>query len=216
MIYNVCMIKNLDIVPHSVVGKVLAPNEEYQIPDSNRIAAANNSTILDKISNNQLQIGNSASYFSSTNDQINWLKNFGNLSKPTPFASKVLEDGKKLYAREQGLPGVQINSGQTVAITFVIPYTQCKIAGAQILGCCVGDTVNFKVLDTASGLLSGIPFYPLNQFGFNVNMPNGEYKKNYNYDADLYAGMVVSAEYTNNTTEQETIYVNIDLHEVKD
>lgn len=216
MIYNICVIKNIDIIPHSVLGTVLAPNEEYTVSDSNRIAVASNDNILQNISAGKLQVGDSVKYFTSTNDQLNWLKNFGNLSKPTPFASKILEDGKKLFAREQGIAGVSIGAGATVAITFTMPYIQAKIAGAQILGCELGDTVNFKILDTSAGLITGYPFYPLNQFGFSVNMPDGEYKKAYNYDADLYAGMVVSIEYTNNGASAKTLYANIDLHEVKD
>lgn len=132
-----------------------------------------------------------------------------------PFAAKTLTSGKKLYAREQGVAGVTISAGATGSIVFEVPYLEAKISGAQILGCQLGDTVNFKVQDTSTGTLTGVPYYTLNQFGYNVNMPSGQYEKTYNYDADLFQGLNVCAEYTNNGSNSITVYVNIDIHEVK-
>lgn len=56
MAFSTCYIKNTDTVNHSIIGKEIVPNEEYQIPDTVRISAANNSDILDKISQGKLQI----------------------------------------------------------------------------------------------------------------------------------------------------------------
>jgi hypothetical protein len=131
-----------------------------------------------------------------------------------PFASKTLPDGKKLFGREHGVTPVTIAAGATGSLVFEIPYAAAKITGAHILGTKVGDTVNFKILDTDTGLLTTIPLYPLNQFGFSVNMPDGEYKKSYTYDADLFLGLHISVEYTNNGTETITVSMNLDIHEV--
>jgi len=134
----------------------------------------------------------------------------------TAFSNKILPDGKKLYARETGIPEATINSGNTGSLVFEIPYELVKITDVEIIGCQKGDTVDFKILDTDVGLLTTIPLYPVNQFGFNVNMPNSRYFKKYDYDADLFLGLHVCVEYTNNGPDPVTISVNLGLHEVKD
>lgn len=133
----------------------------------------------------------------------------------SPFSAKILSDGKRLYVREHGLPKTEIAAGTTVAMVFEIPYPFAKINGAMLVGCKEHDVVNFKVLDTSSGLLTTIPMYPINQFGFDVNMPNGIYKKTYPYDADLFQGLHICVEYTNNGSESVYVSVNLDIHEVK-
>ena len=97
MSFTVCYIKNIDTVNHSIVGKEIVPNEEYQIPDEKRIAAGNNSDILDKISSGKLQIGNGASYYTTTADQINRLKNIDLL--------EVDEEGRQINRTAYGKKG---------------------------------------------------------------------------------------------------------------
>jgi hypothetical protein len=138
-----------------------------------------------------------------------------NINQQSPFATKILPDGKKLFAREHGIPQVTIAAGATASLVLEVPYISCKITDAEIIGCKEGDTVNFKILDTDSGTLSTIPLYPLNQFGTNVNMSNGIYVKKYAYDADLFIGLHIDIEYTNNGLSPVTVSANIGLHEVK-
>jgi len=132
-----------------------------------------------------------------------------------PFAAKILPNGKKLYVREQGIPKITIAAGATGSLIFQIPYSEVKINGAMVIWCKAHDTANFKILDTDTGTLTTIPLYPVNQFGYNVNMDDGKYYKSYPYDADLFLGLHVSIEYTNNGVNPIDISVNLDLHEVK-
>lgn len=139
------------------------------------------------------------------------------IAKPAPaFADKLTPEGKSLFAREQGIAGVTVAAGATEDIIYTVAYPAVKINGAAIFGCQLGDTVNFKVLDSTTGTYTTVPNYQLNQFGYNVNMPADRYEKQYPYDADLYTGMQVKIEYTNNGGSSVTIYVNLDVHEVKD
>lgn len=73
MAFNTCVVKNLNASDQSVLGVVLAQNEVYTIPDSKRISATNDSTILDRISQGVLQIGNGSNFFQTTAAQINYL-----------------------------------------------------------------------------------------------------------------------------------------------
>lgn len=79
MPYNTCVIKNLDASDQSVLGVVLAQNETYTIPDSKRIKAFNDSSILDRISSQVLQIGDGTNFYTTTADQLNYLR--GDLSE---------------------------------------------------------------------------------------------------------------------------------------
>lgn len=75
MNFNICKIKNIDSVDQSVSGVILAPSEEYTIPDSKRIKISTEDSILDRISEGKLQVGSSSEYFTGTSKQIEWLKN---------------------------------------------------------------------------------------------------------------------------------------------
>ena len=133
---------------------------------------------------------------------------------PPPFASKTLSNGTKLYKRVHGVKKV-IAANSTDTIRFTIPYAQCKITGADILGASHGDVCNFNIYDTAQGTLSTIPNYKLNQFGFEVCMRKDYHREHSNYDADLILGMVLELEYTNESDQPALICMNAVLHEVK-
>lgn len=130
----------------------------------------------------------------------------------SPFGNKSIGT-KNLFRRKHGMSkAVAANSTDT--IIFSVPYNQAKITKAELVNCSAGDIVNLTVHDDTSGSYSTIPNYKLNQFGFDVNMPDGMYVDESQYDADLYLGMVVKIEYTNNTGSQAIIGVNITLHEL--
>lgn len=137
------------------------------------------------------------------------------VSSKQAFASKVLPDGRKIFARERGIEPETVAPGAIGSLVLEIPYAAAKITDATIIGCRLGDTVNLKILDTPGGLITTIPLYPINQFGYDVNMPDGLFFKKYDYDADLFAGLHVAVEYKNNGDDPVTIYVNLGLHEVK-
>lgn len=130
-----------------------------------------------------------------------------------PFTSKVLSDGRKLFKRVHGIQNT-ITAGQTGFVSFIIPYTQAKVTGLEILGSKHGCTGNFNVYDNASGTISTIPNLKLNQFGFDVNIQADFHIEESTYDADLILGMKLELEFTNNTNEDLLICGNFILHEV--
>lgn len=132
------------------------------------------------------------------------------------FASKTIpETGQKLFRRKHGLGWTSVAPNSSETITLVVPYTLAKIDEAELMGCGEGDCVDLKVHDNDAGTISTVPDKMLNQFGFDVCMPNGSYKDHSQYDADLILGMKVKLTYKNNSsTETRNIGVNITLHEV--
>lgn len=133
---------------------------------------------------------------------------------PPPFASKILTNGTKLYKRVHGVKKT-IAANSTDTLRFTVPYIQCKITGADILGGSHGDTCDFNIYDNSIGTISTIPNYKLNQFGFQVCIVKDFHKEHSNYDADLIQGMVVELNYTNTLNEPALICMNVIIHEVK-
>jgi hypothetical protein len=129
-----------------------------------------------------------------------------------PFAAKVTPEGKNLFARTTGKK-FTLSAGANT-LDFDITYAHCKITGMEIVGSKVGDTLDFLVLDDDSGTYSGTANAVLNQFGYDVAMPDGFYKRESNYDADLYLNMTISIEYDSESAKD--VYINYVLHEVKD
>ena len=126
------------------------------------------------------------------------------------FAAKV-RDGKKLYSRTRGLK-------HTLAIgdnfpNFVVPYAECLFNEIEIINGELGDSVDLFILDTASGALTTIPNYPLNQFGDGVFIASDFYKRGSSYDAALFGGLQINMRY--NSVTAKDIYVNYILHELK-
>ena len=162
---------------------------------------------------------------SDEDDYISTLKDLANIPKadiqePSAFASKKDISGKFLYKRVHGV-STNIPANTMGMIPFILPYDVAKFSGAEIFGTTLLDSVDFKVLDTGTNTYSGLDVgefganFMLNQFGFNVKMPNDRYKNTSNYDASLFAGMILCCEYTNNTDAAVDIAVNFELHEVK-
>lgn len=129
----------------------------------------------------------------------------------SPFDSKVLENNKRLFKRFIGVQ-YTLSQGENVLL-YTIPYPWVKIDGIEIINCSILDKVDFEVLDSVNGNYSGIPNFKLNQFGFSVNLPEGFYSVRSKYDSDLYQGMQIMLKYF--SSNQKTIGINLDLHEVK-
>lgn len=133
------------------------------------------------------------------------------ISSEPAFADKIMVDGKKLYGRVEGrefplVIGVNY-------LDFDIPYAACKITGIELINGSVGDKIDLFVLDDDVGTYSTIPNYPLNQFGFSVNVAKDLYQRESRYDADLYYNMTVSVVYY--SQDAKSVYINYSLHEVK-
>lgn len=130
------------------------------------------------------------------------------------FASKATDQGK-LFRRKHGFRSAEIAAGASGVVTLLVPYNIVKINEIEFINCSEGDQVNFKVLDTPAGLLSTIPNFILNQFGFNAEMPNGFYRDVSSYDADLVKDMQIEITYKNNSDTAKILKGNIVYHEVK-
>jgi hypothetical protein len=133
---------------------------------------------------------------------------------PLPFASKELPDGKKLYRRKHGYATTVAESGDT-DYTILVPYNAAKINEVEVIGCPVGTAVDFKILDTPSGTISGIANYVLNQFGFDVRVPESFYRDTSPYDADVIKDMGIKVTIKNISGTAFTAYLNVVFHEVK-
>lgn len=214
-------IKNTTETNKTWLGKVVEPDEYYLIPENMEIAFANDSSVLTDIAIEEAIIAEDDTGNSDILDiatAINFLKRaLPVYTKPMlyPFADKKLPDGKKLFKRVHGV-SAQV-SGSPDNIDFVVPYNNCKITGVEIINGDFGDKVNFKVYDTPTGTLSGIPDLMLNQFGFNVNIRKEYHKDECNYDADLIKDMKIRVEFDAVTSDllPKTVYINFILHEVK-
>ena len=138
--------------------------------------------------------------------------NVVSLSKP--FPSKAVNEGS-LFRRKHGFRSVEIAANSSEVINLVVPYNLVKINQIEFINCKEGDQIDFKVKDTPTGAISGIPNLILNQFGFNAEMPNGFYRDVSEYDADLIKDMAIEITYKNNSSESVVIKGNITYHEVR-
>jgi hypothetical protein len=132
-----------------------------------------------------------------------------------PFCSKkiIAQDGseKSLFKRGHGIkPALAVGANE---VLFSVPYNWIKITGIEVIGAETGDSISLFVLDTVSGSYSGEANKVLNQFAFDLNVAEKFYKKESEYDADLYLGMQFKVVYSSVTAK--TAYINFDLNEVK-
>lgn len=209
-----CYIKNISGQQTTLHGHTFAVDEEYRIQDVSRHAWATSDEVLAAITSNDMQIGNGSTYFSDYALQIRYLDE----SIPEdiinyPFAEKKTPEGYKLFQRTTGV-SQSCTGSATTNIDFVIPYDYAKIDGASVINSEAGDYVNFKVYDTPTGTLSGVPNMQLNQFAFNVQLPKDFYLCKSAYDADLIKDMKIRVEYYN-AGSTKTIGINYYMHEVR-
>jgi hypothetical protein len=137
------------------------------------------------------------------------------VAKVEPFANKVLPDGKKLYKRIHGMAKQTISASGSHEFDFVVPYPHVKMTAVEIIGSNGDCTATLKVTDDDSGTYSTIPNYLLNQFGFDANVPKDFYRSQSQFDADLYYGMHLLVNISNNNASSVDVSINIELDEVK-
>jgi hypothetical protein len=130
------------------------------------------------------------------------------------FSAKTLSNGKKLFKRVHGVKQT-IAASNSGKITFTVPYIQCKINTVEVIGGAVGDTCDFNIYDSSTGIVSGYPDIKLNQFGFGVCIAKDYHEENSSYDADLVIGLVLEVDYYNSSNTDKVIGINFILHEVK-
>jgi len=138
------------------------------------------------------------------------------------FSNKILPDGSRIFKREHGMSSTVTDT--TTSLTFIVPYDKCKITGLEIINAVVGDSANFKVLDTEDGqyqqsvgvLVENIEANKLlNQFAFGTYIAKDYHLKESTYDADLIKDMTLEIEYIPKDIGSREVYVNLLLHEVK-
>lgn len=134
--------------------------------------------------------------------------NLGSLR--APFSQKTA-NGMKLYTRATGVSHAVVVGANV--LDFVVPFNTVKFNGLEIVNGKAGEKVSLKILDTPAGAISGVPNYELNQFGFDVNLPDGFYSRESNYDADLIKDLKVRIEFT--AIEARNVGVNYLIHELK-
>lgn len=131
-----------------------------------------------------------------------------------PYGSKTITVGngtKKLYAR---FTGVQFSVSQgSNTLNYVVTYAWAKLLGIEVVNCEALDNADLKVYDTASGTYSGVPNLLLNQFSYTINLPKDFYVRMAQFDADIYAGMVIQITYVSQSAK--TIGLNLLIDEVK-
>jgi hypothetical protein len=137
-------------------------------------------------------------------------KKIGN--KQSPFATKQLSNGNRLFRRVHGVKAAL--SGDTT-VSLVIPYDYCKINSLEIVWAPAGLRADLKVYDTPSGTISTIPNYMLNQFGFESGVAKDYYSETSEYDADLIKDMKVEVTLKNPDNLTGDVCVNFILHELK-
>lgn len=130
-----------------------------------------------------------------------------------PFASKKIGQ----FGLFKRLTGVTFDllAASTTTVDFVIPYNNCKLDGVDILWAPEGVTADFKVLDTPTGTLSGVPNYPLNQFAFSAAIEKDFHREKSQYDADLIKDLKIRFILTYAGLTGKPMAVNLHLHEVK-
>lgn len=208
-------------------GQTVPGNGQLTIDPSDYMLYARSSDVITAISsgdlvyndgNSDLGIADATAHLQGSSSKSVEVDNI------TPFASKKIWIGgvlKNLFKRVHGVKSASINASAEGDIDFTIPYPHAKFTGAEMFGTELGDTVKFYVLDTANNDISGLDVgtyganVPLNQFGFDVEMPPERYANTSDYDADLYQNMVIRCKYTNNGASAKVISMNVWLHEVK-
>jgi hypothetical protein len=140
------------------------------------------------------------------------------------FASKILPNGSKIFRRKHGF-SITIPANTNFEKILTVPYSKVKINEVEIINAYAGDSCDFKVFDSTDGVYQqSLGISPesvntdllLNQFGFNVYLPNGFYRDISPYDADLIKDMRIKINYNNTQSSEIIIYGNIIYHEIQD
>lgn len=207
-------IKNADTVLHTWCGQEIQPGEYYTIQAAEEYAWASDSILLTAIADGIAVVNDGTEDIIDINTAIDFLKStipqkFHIESLP-PYADKFL-GGMRIYRRVHGIRFL-LSEGEN-DLVWSVPYDWAKITGVEVVGGETLDIASFYVLDSSSGIVSGIPNFTLNQFGFNVNISSGFYESRSKYDADLYKGLQLKIAYT--SVSAKTIGINFVLDEVK-
>lgn len=190
---------------------VVSANGSTDVSNSLWLKLYSDLQFLSDLRSNNIGISDGVTTYSYPNSEIYVKQAIGQLTFNPPFADKVLSNGKKLYNRTTGKTFELVVGENT--LDFTVPFNEVKFNGLEINDGKKGEKVTLQILDTASGAVSTIPNYMLNQFGDKVNVPNGFYRRVSDYDADLFLGLQIRVIYE--AIEARTIGINYMIHELK-
>lgn len=133
------------------------------------------------------------------------------MSLPT-FSSNYTTDGK-LFRRKHGY-SFNVAANEQKSFEIQVPYANCKVDKVEIIGCSLGDSASFKILDDDSGTYTTIPKKQINQYAFDVKLSDKYYQDHSKYEANLTAGLYIQIEYKENAGTAKDIHINVNYHEV--
>jgi hypothetical protein len=165
--------------------------------------------------NHQIELEDTEDFESNYLPLANAFKVGVEIAAMPAFANKKLNVNgvqKSLFKRVVGISQA-VTQGETEFSWTQSMYPWAKFLGIEVIGGETGDSCSLFVLDTAEGTYSGVPNYPLNQFGFSVNISKDFYKRIAEYDADIYQGLQLKFVY--NSVSDKNVYMNFDLNEVR-
>jgi len=195
-------------------GQSIDSGSYYTIQQNELVRFQSDSKTITDISSGDLLVNDGTSNISDISNAVNLFLGTGiksvNIYYDPPFASKTVGTFK-LYTRTNGKK-FELEAGANNC-DFTIPYDVCKFNGLELIGAEVGDTATLKVLDTATGTITGVANYVLNTFGVDVNVPKDFYSRESKYDADMIKNLQVRVVYT--SISAKTIGINYMLHELK-
>jgi hypothetical protein len=132
-----------------------------------------------------------------------------------PLATNSAGNGKAFYQRSVGLrQAVTVaNPDPTVFTWTQSSFPLAQIYEVEVIGGEIGDYASFKVLDSATGLITGVPNYVLNQFAFTLNIAKDHYSHAAKFPATVPQGLQFQFIYY--SVSAKTIGINLFFNEVK-
>lgn len=195
------------------IGRTIPASGQYTIDIANLVPFQTSNDVVTYIASGDVLYNDGVNDYSDSSEALRLL-NGGthsvSIREIPPFAAKT-KDGEKLFSRSHGVKYTVAVGSNTP--NFVVPYVSCLFNEIEIIGGEKGDYVDLFILDTATGTVTTIPNYPLNEFGFEVFVAEGFYKRGSNYDAALFLGLQINMVYY--SISAKDIYVNYILHELK-
>lgn len=194
-------------------GQTIESEAEYDIGANELANWRSSDKVMTDLASGDLLIGDGVTYKAAGASAISYLLGTSQevtiASSPT-FTAKTV-GALKLYTRATGKVHPVVVGANN--LLFSIPFANMKFNGLEIINAKAGETVNLKVLDTITGTVTTVPNYVLNQFGFDLNLPEGFFRWLSSYDADLFQGLQILLEYT--AIEERDLRVNYVIHELK-
>jgi hypothetical protein len=207
-------VKNNKETSDTWAGMTIEAGASYDLQTTEISKWQSDDKVISDIGSGDLLVGDGVTYKTSSSEAIKFLMGVlpieVRVDEQPVFSSKKI-GAKKLYTRATGQIFALAAGANT--LDFTIPFNEVKFNGLEIDKSKFGEKVSLKILDTASGSISGVPNYVLNQFGFDINLPDGFYRRMSDYDADLFLGLQIRIEYF--AVEARNIGVNYMLHELK-